>query len=209
MADKDLAELCHSLSLEDGDEPITTLDSHLKEAGSKQLGFCLAGKLILNKMVNWEAFRAIIPKIWRIRQGVEVEVIRANTFIFQLKNIMDCNMVLKGGLWSFDNALLVLEVPIGSGSVAQMCFSTAEFWVQLHNVPLLCMTKEIGHFLGKQIGEVLEVDSGTLGGYLGKYLRTRVRIDICKPLKRFLRVDTLGNGVETIMPLKYERLPEY
>ncbi|KAL5787987.1 hypothetical protein ACOSP7_004936 [Xanthoceras sorbifolium] len=97
MAENDLTELCHLLSLEDGDEPVTTLDSHLKEAGSKQLGFCLAGKLISNKMVNREAFRAIIPKIWRIRQGIEVEVIQANTFIFQFENIMDRNLVLKGG----------------------------------------------------------------------------------------------------------------
>ncbi|KAL5825749.1 hypothetical protein ACOSQ3_021812 [Xanthoceras sorbifolium] len=58
MAEKDIAELCHSLSLEDGDEPVTTLDSHLKEVGSK---------------------------------------------------------VLKGGPWSIDNALLVLEVPTGDG----------------------------------------------------------------------------------------------
>ncbi|KAL5736260.1 hypothetical protein ACOSQ2_031048 [Xanthoceras sorbifolium] len=71
------------------------------------------------------------------------------------------------------------------------------------------MSKEIGDFLGQQIGRVLEVDTGVSRGCLGKYLRIRIQIDVRKPLKRFLRVDILGDGTETIMPLKYKRLPEF
>ncbi|KAL5827963.1 hypothetical protein ACOSQ3_019805 [Xanthoceras sorbifolium] len=129
MADKDLSELCHSLSLEDCDEPVATLDSQLKVAGSKHLGFCLAEKIISNKMVNKKAFREIILRIWRICQKVKVEVNRGNTFVFQFENVIDRNRVLKGGPWSFDNSLLVLEVPTRFGSVANMSFTKANFWV--------------------------------------------------------------------------------
>ncbi|KAL5816057.1 hypothetical protein ACOSQ3_024435 [Xanthoceras sorbifolium] len=96
-------------------------------------------------------------------------------------------------------------VPTGSGSLANMRFGYAEFWVQLHNVPLLCLTKDIGYFLGSQIGQVVEVDSTPSGDCLGKYLRMHVRIDIRKPLKRFLPVDILGDNMKTIMPLKKSR----
>lgn len=40
-------------------------------------------------------------------------------------------------------------------------------------------------------------------------LRVRVRIDIRKPLKRWLRVDVMRDGNETVIVLRYERLPNY
>ncbi|KAL5769985.1 hypothetical protein ACOSP7_014139 [Xanthoceras sorbifolium] len=75
------------------------------------------------------------------------------------------------------------------GAVSSMQFRKATFWVQIHNVPLLCMTKEIGRFLGQLIGEVVELDVGASGNYLGKYMRVRVVVDLSKPLKRFLKVN--------------------
>ncbi|KAK3189417.1 hypothetical protein Dsin_028978 [Dipteronia sinensis] len=71
------------------------------------------------------------------------------------------------------------------------------------------MTKEIGRFLGSFIGAVREVDSGPYGDCLGKYLRVRVAIEVDKPLRRFLRADVLGDGEETVMPIQYERLPDF
>ena len=68
------------------------------------------------------------------------------------------------------------------------------------------MTKEIGRFLGSIIGEVVDVDGGDSRSYLVKFLRVRVILGIDKPLRRCLRVDILGDGVETVMLLKYERL---
>ncbi|TXG48842.1 hypothetical protein EZV62_024717 [Acer yangbiense] len=62
---------------------------------------------------------------------------------------------------------------------------------------MLCMTKEIGRFLGSIIGDVWEVDVGPSGDCLGKFLRVRVAIEVDKPLRRFLRVDVLGDGEKT------------
>ncbi|TXG58129.1 hypothetical protein EZV62_015958 [Acer yangbiense] len=41
-------------------------------------------------------------------------------------------------------------------------------------IPLLCMTKEIGRFLGGMIGEVLEVDGGASRDCVGKFMRIPV-----------------------------------
>ncbi|KAL5818562.1 hypothetical protein ACOSQ4_022404 [Xanthoceras sorbifolium] len=88
-----------------------------------------------------------------------------------------------------------------------MNFDLVEFWVQIHNIPLLCMNKEVGIFLGKQIGEFIDIDLGDSGDCLGKYLRVRILINISKPLKRCIRIDLTGSGVETALLLRYERLP--
>ncbi|KAL5800864.1 hypothetical protein ACOSQ3_032496 [Xanthoceras sorbifolium] len=45
------------------------------------------------------------------------------------------------------------------GVAASLQFERVAFWVQIHNMPLICMTKDIGEFLGEQIGEVIELDT--------------------------------------------------
>ncbi|KAK3225433.1 hypothetical protein Dsin_005295, partial [Dipteronia sinensis] len=44
---------------------------------------------------------------------------------------------------------------------------------------------------------------------MAKFLRVRVEIEIDKPLRRCLRIDVLGDGEETFMPLQYERLLDF
>ncbi|TXG58300.1 hypothetical protein EZV62_016129 [Acer yangbiense] len=90
-----------------------------------------------------------------------------------------------------------------------MSFNKVAFWVQIHNVPLLCMMVEIGKFLGGIIGEVKDVDEEKSGDCVGKYIRVRVIVNVDKPLRHILRVDVMRDGKESTMLLRYERLLEH
>ncbi|KAL5864792.1 hypothetical protein ACOSQ3_002306 [Xanthoceras sorbifolium] len=81
---------------------------------------------------------------------------------------------------------------VGVGRTFGYClkFTRVPFWVQIHNTPLLCMTKDIGRFFF------------FWGGGGGTYRR-------CEPLRRCLRVDISGVGEESLMLLRNERLSEY
>ncbi|KAL5821568.1 hypothetical protein ACOSQ3_023450 [Xanthoceras sorbifolium] len=175
-----------------------------------KLELCLVGKLCMNRMVNREAFRMIIPRIWKLRQAVDIEVIGANIFMFSFACPMDRRRALAGGRpWCLDHGLLVLEEPTGKGELTKMRFDRVMFWIQIHNTPLLCMNKETCSFHGSLIGEVVEVDSSMAGECFGKYLQVRVWVDLTKALKRFLRVAMAADEPETILLLKYERLPDF
>ncbi|KAL5783740.1 hypothetical protein ACOSP7_008769 [Xanthoceras sorbifolium] len=190
-------------------EPRIVLETPLKEAGERKLALCLVGKILTTKLINRDAFRAIIPKIWRTTQSFIIENVKENVFVFQFQNQADKRRVLTGGPWSFDKCLIVLEEPRGDGKFLDMGFSHVQFWVQLHNVPLVCMTKEIGWALGNKIGRVMDIDVGATGDCLGRFLRVRVVIDVTKPLNRFLRVCLLEGDPDTVLLLRYERLAEY
>ncbi|KAL5772476.1 hypothetical protein ACOSQ2_012400 [Xanthoceras sorbifolium] len=207
MDAKEVARPCASLSLVEEENAATWLGDDLWNVVDKKLGLRLVGKVWTNKHVNREAFRATISKIWRTMQEVQVEVIQENIFVFHFKKRDDRQRVLTGGPWGFDRGLLVLEEPVGSGDVSRMVFRLVEFWVQLYNIPFVCMNKEVGSFLGSLIGELCEINGGATGDCMGKYLRVRVKIDITQPLKPCLKVD-LRSGEEVVILLRYERLLE-
>ncbi|KAL5818499.1 hypothetical protein ACOSQ4_022341 [Xanthoceras sorbifolium] len=86
MEFKDLESLCASLSLKEEAAAVMPLDRNLLAQGQIKIALCLVGKFLTNKLVNWEAFRATILKIWKTTQGVEIEVIQENTYAFHFHN---------------------------------------------------------------------------------------------------------------------------
>ncbi|KAK2648273.1 hypothetical protein Ddye_015762 [Dipteronia dyeriana] len=166
----EVVRLCEALSLKENDGPLMPLKVDLKDEGEKRLVVRLVGKVLSNKLVNMDAFIHLIPKIWKIKKEVEIEVVDGNMFSFTFKCAEDGRLVFKGGPWRFDKALLVLVEPKENGDIQAMSFNKATFWVQIHNVPLLCMTKEIEIFLGKMIGEFREIDVGPSGECVGHTL---------------------------------------
>ncbi|TXG67435.1 hypothetical protein EZV62_008710 [Acer yangbiense] len=160
-----IEKLCASLSLKDREGSIRKLQDELKVAGAQKMALCLVGKILSVDLVNREAFKSLISRIWKVQSGgVEIEAITNNIYAFHFQMVEDRRKILAGGLWSFDNALIVLEEPAGKGVIASLKFSIAEFW------------------------------SGC---------------EIDKPLRHFLRMDVLGDGEEIVMPIKYERLPDF
>ncbi|KAK3222902.1 hypothetical protein Dsin_009927 [Dipteronia sinensis] len=205
----EIERLCGYLSLEEKEGPVRRLDVDLKNHGEQMMAFYLVGKVLSTKLIDRKTFMSQIGIKWRVKEEVVIEIMTGNIFLFTFKNANDKRHVLADGPWIFGKSLIVLEEPQGTGDISCMKFSRVEFWVQIHNVPLLCMNKEIGMFLGRMIGEVTDIDVGPSGYCMGKFLRLRIVIEIDKPLLRCLRVDLLGTGMVTMLLLRYERLPDY
>ncbi|KAL5770359.1 hypothetical protein ACOSP7_014513 [Xanthoceras sorbifolium] len=89
-----------------------------------------------------------------------------------------------------------------------MKFQKAEFWIQIYNITLMCMTKKVAIQLAENIGEMVEVPLEPKDCW-GKYLRVKVRIDVSKPLKRGLRVWLSDFKMMVTVLLRYERLPDF
>ncbi|TXG73116.1 hypothetical protein EZV62_001695 [Acer yangbiense] len=202
----DISRLCAELSIHGKDEKVWSVQSVVTKAAEKKLDLCLVGKILSSKHVNRESFMAVIPRIWQT--AVEIELVQDNTFMFSFRHPGDRFWVLFGGPWSFDNCLIVLEKFDRVGDIARLPFDRVVFWIQIFNAPLLCMTKEMGEFIGSCVGDLVDIDVGVTGECYGKYMRLRVAIDVSKPLKRFMRLE-LKQGVESMLLIRYEGLPEY
>lgn len=81
-----------------------------------------------------------------------------------------------------------MEEPSGIGNVADQPFSHVSFWVQLHNVSLMCTGINTIRELGSKIGRVKDVATDEIDDFFGEYIRVRIAIDITKRLKKILKI---------------------
>lgn len=86
-----------------------------------------------------------------------------------------------------------------------MQFTHSPFWIQVHDLPLVCMTKVVGNKIGESLGDLEDVDVAGDGTGWGRCLRIRVQIDLQRPLERG-RAIHLNDKVYWVT-FKYENLP--
>ncbi|KAL5854624.1 hypothetical protein ACOSQ4_004426 [Xanthoceras sorbifolium] len=144
METEELSRCCERLSLSEEDGPIARLGLPLQERGLKSMSMCLFGKLIANKEINREAFWSAIPKICRTTKEFEIETIGTNAFVFRFSCAGYRKRILDGGPWCFDKYLLILCEAKGIDKITESNFHFSPMWIQLHNLPLTCMSRERG-----------------------------------------------------------------
>ena len=106
--------------------------------------------------------------------------------MFKFSLEADKKRVLNSGSWHFDRALIVLQEPSGIGSLKQQSFSHASFWIQIHNVPLMCMDVSTIRELELRVGKVEDIGIDAQGQCFGEFVHFRVSVDITKPLKMII-----------------------
>ena len=89
--------------------------------------------------------------------------------------------------------------------IRDLVFSKTLFWVQVHDIPIQYMTKEVAKNICDIVGEV-QKSVGAVTDEGGHFIRVQVMIDITLPLCQG-RVITLENGLNHWVRFKYERLP--
>ncbi|TXG72776.1 hypothetical protein EZV62_001355 [Acer yangbiense] len=207
MDPSELIKLCETLSLSET-EPFYLIKGETKHVGASDVSHSLMGKVLSSKRVNREAFIGVIEQLWSPFGRVEIEVIADNIFVFYFNNPEVRDMIWARSPWHFDNNLIVLEKPQGVGEISSLSFHTAEMWVQIHNLPLMCMNRRAAKEITEQIGPVVEIPAESKE-CRGRFLRVKVQIDVSKPLKRFIKPGMDESDKVIVAPLLYERLPEF
>lgn len=133
---------------------------------------------------NKRAFIDMMQALWGDSCSVRFKELNEASFLCHFICMKDKERVLQGAPWHFERALVLIEEVSGSVIPNSVSIDHALFWIQVHNVPLCCMTKSVGEAIGSHLGECIMVDSDEEGLCFGKFMRVRVRLDIRCPLRR-------------------------
>jgi hypothetical protein len=164
---------------------------------------CLVGKLWPGKRANKEAFIIVLSRIWRTRKSVVFKELQENLWLFEFEEVDDMKRVKEGRPWSFGRQILVLNDFDGRVTPSKMDFTQSPFWIQIHDMPLLCMIKGVGIRIGDSLGDLEDVD---VVGW-GRCLRIRVTLNVMQPLERGRALEV--DGKTSWVSFRYEKLPQF
>lgn len=166
---------------------------------------CMVGRLWAEKKVNKEAFKSILSRIWRAEGYVEFKEIQDNLWIFEFSDGGVKDRVMANRPWSFERQILVLKEFDGIVPPSKMEFTHSSCWIQIHEMPLLCMSRAVGTKIGESLGQLEEVDVANEGAGWGRSLRIHVTLDLTRPLERGRNL--LYGGKSYWVEFQYEKLP--
>jgi hypothetical protein len=133
--------------------------------------------------------------------------VQPNVWMFEFSQEGDKQRVLAGRPWSFNRFIIALSEFDDSIPSSQWDFTTSPFWIQIHDMPPICMTKAIGSKIGESLGIMEEVDIEGDKVEWGSVLRIRVVIDLQKPLERGRALTIAGKA--HWVSFQYENLPVF
>jgi hypothetical protein len=202
---EEIETLCGKISLIGGEATCLTIYEGDVDEDRQRGDRCLVGKVGGDRRVNKEAFRTVLSRLWRTVGSVVFKEVQDNIWLFEFTDNDDKERVLDGRPWSYDRHILVLNEFDGCIPPSQMEFAHSPFWVQVHDMPLICMNRTVGTKIGESLGDVEDVDVAGDGSGWGRCLRLRVRLNLHEPLERG-RALRLG-GKSYWVTFRYEKLP--
>ncbi|KAK6151616.1 hypothetical protein DH2020_014251 [Rehmannia glutinosa] len=210
MSDKNLSidELCGRMQLEEEEEGGLLLDNLDDSVQIQDLRWCLVGRFLSDRQVNFSSMKNMLASIWRPVKGVFIKDLGPNLFLFQFFHELDIARVQSNGPWTFDNLMLITKrLHVGEQPSKVLLFHV-ELWVQVYDLPFGFMTEKVGKSIGNYIGNYVEADQHSFSGVWQNYMRIRVAFDVRTPLKRRMKLKKSEEEWFWIL-FKYERLPTF
>ncbi|KAH7528312.1 hypothetical protein FEM48_Zijuj05G0059400 [Ziziphus jujuba var. spinosa] len=169
----------------------------------------LVGKIISNRTFGKNVVTAILRKAWNVSKTFQVNVLQSYTFLFEFEHNEDRKKVLQRGPWNINGSHLVLKKWDFEKTFEEANFKSTAFWVQIHGLPLLYITKENALKIGERIGKVLKVDFNNDDRVINRsFLRVWVEVDVEKPLMAgFFHKKSLEQT--TWIQFKYDRISKF
>ncbi|KAJ8648294.1 hypothetical protein MRB53_001317 [Persea americana] len=179
----------------------------VEEGGDVKIDFryCLVGRFLTNKVINFPAMKNTMALLWRPGREVCIKDPSPTLFLFQFFHEIDVNWVLETRPWTFDKHILLVKRLEENEQPHNVPLFHTSFWVQIYNLPIGFLSEKILKDIGNYIGLFLDSNENNLMGVWRNYMRVRVSIDVRKPLQRRMRIKKAG-GEWIWIDFKYECL---
>lgn len=186
--------------------PGLDLHGHGTDDDEFDLRWCLVGRLLSDKKVDFEAFRQVMAALWRPVKGLFIKEVEINRYVFQFFHELDIGRVLDGSPWTFHKIPLILErLQIGEDPRLLKLDSLA-MWVRVRDLRAGCLSEKVLRACGNFIGSFLSVCPTNFTGIWKDYLRVRVLLNVTQPLKRRMMI-IAPSGEKFWANFQYEQLP--
>lgn len=150
---EDLTRAWNKLSLDEREGSRFILKNQLWS-----LEFIIATKFLTKCVLNMEAMAGTFRQLWRSTDGFKFKIrnLDDHLVLFVFKNQGDIDRILLSKPWCFDKHLVVLQKYDHDVPVGDLSFKWASFWVQVYDISIKYMTREVAENICDTIGTVCQ-----------------------------------------------------
>lgn len=96
-----------TLSTSENENIELVIDSSNKVEGFGNYDFCLVGRFLIDRLLNFQAMQNTMATLWRPSKAICIQEMQLNLYLFRLFHNIDLDQVLEGSPGTFNNHLLV------------------------------------------------------------------------------------------------------
>ncbi|XP_030930654.1 uncharacterized protein LOC115956399 [Quercus lobata] len=116
------------------------------------------GKFLTCKSFNKVATKNMIRHTWGLNESMQILEVGPKFFQFKFQSEFDLERILRGGPWSFDNQLLLLQRWKKGMTVRNIRLELASLWVQIWDASFDMVSPHVAREVGSRLGKVEEVE---------------------------------------------------
>jgi hypothetical protein len=143
----------------------------------------LVGKILSSQPLSKSTISNNIAQAWKFLKSLVSEDKGDNMLVFTFEDLEDLHKVLDFSPWNIKGSPLFLKRWLAEEAIEDLDFTKAEYWVQVHNLPLELITTANAENIGASLGVLLEVDNANCSKPARKgFLRFKVLLNLLNPL---------------------------
>nr|KJB68667.1 hypothetical protein B456_010G174400 [Gossypium raimondii] len=154
---------------------------------------------------NREAMYKVLRSLWLTKYEVNFVALNEEMIMVKFGYVEDRNRILNMMSWLFDNCLFAMFPFVKDKELETYEFNFSSFWLQIYNIPLEYMERQIAMDVGKAIGELVAIDWKDRNGGWTEVMRLKVKINVSNLLRRVVRKQIGYEGIRWKKVYKKER----
>ncbi|XP_023880219.1 uncharacterized protein LOC111992570 [Quercus suber] len=203
---EEVIDSLENMRLTANEEDVIAIPDEERKAKIESCTLSLIGKFLTCKPFNKKAAKNTIWRAWGLEKELQIVDVGSNLFQFKFQIEFDLERIFKGGLWTFDNQLLMLKRWQKGMNASNAKIDHASLWVQIWRVLFDMSSPQVAALVGSKLGVLEEVEKRSRQDDQNYFMRVRVGLPISKPLRRGAYLAG-WEGERVWVTFKYERLP--
>ena len=143
--------------------------------------YIIVAKFLTSRYLIMEVVIRTFQQRWRLVNGYKIGNLGDHTVLFVFDNSSDVERIIENQPWSFDKHLVVLQTFEEFSKLKYLVFDKALFWVQVQDIHVRFMSKEVVESICETIREVRRSPKSTDDDG-SNFIRVCVIVDITLPL---------------------------
>ena len=132
--------------------------------------FLLVAKFLTKQVDNIDSVARTFKPLCRTQNDFKIKEMGDNTLFFDFKDEYDLQRVVEHESWTYDKHLVIFERVRKNVPISDLRFQFTSFWIQIHDLPIHCLTPTVRKSIGRSLGKLLHKTDFEEEGGKGNYL---------------------------------------